>query len=144
MASWSPASTSTLCHSSRALTGNPAIRTPAFLVRRRLVLELASPERERERERGRGGGRGRGREPTCIFPVELVKVSDLKEEEVVWELRLHSMELSHEARSPRQSRVEPRSNLARISRQRAAALRRPEGQRFALPPAARLTGHGRE
>ena len=43
MASCSPTSTSSLCHWSRDLTGNPAIRTPAFLVSRRLVLEAASP-----------------------------------------------------------------------------------------------------
>jgi hypothetical protein len=56
MASCNPASTSSLCHWSRDLTGNPAIRTPAFLVSRRLVLEAASPavcvcEREKKKKK---------------------------------------------------------------------------------------------
>ena len=110
MASCSPTSTSSLCHWSRDLTGNPAIRTPAFLVSRRLVLEAASPavcvcEREKKK---------RGRIVRCkwcflltgIIFVKLVKVSDLKQEYMVRKLCLHSMKLSHETRPSSQSRVE--------------------------------------
>ena len=43
MASCSPASTRILCHSSRDRTGKPAMSTPAFFVRRKLVLEAAVP-----------------------------------------------------------------------------------------------------
>ena len=54
MASCSPASTRILCHSSRDLTGKPAMSTPAFFVRRKLVLEAAVP-RERSKKKERRG-----------------------------------------------------------------------------------------
>ena len=43
MASWKPASTSSLCHSLRALVGKPAMNVLFFLVSRRGVLDVTSP-----------------------------------------------------------------------------------------------------
>jgi len=46
MANWNPASTRVLCHSSSALTGNPAIKTLFFLVSLSEVFEATSPVME--------------------------------------------------------------------------------------------------
>ena len=46
MANWNPASTRVLCHSSSALTGNPAIKTLFFLVSLSEVFEATSPATE--------------------------------------------------------------------------------------------------
>ena len=93
MASCSPASISILCHSSSDLTGNPAIRIPAFLVSRRLVFELASPSRESESEREMGVRRIL----TGIISIKFVEITDLKQKKMVWILFLYSLKLGHEA-----------------------------------------------
>ena len=82
---------------------------------------LTLRERQREREGEGEGGRGRDggqRERESIYshhklattltgvcPVQFVEVAHLEEKQVVGELLLDSLKLSHETRTPRESRV---------------------------------------